>query len=142
MRCILDTNILVSALIQTSYPHRIVYDLLVGGCFQQCVSEKLMREYHAVLHRPKFFRYPDFSAKTESLLAFVADKALFFTPTVTINLIRDPSDNMMLELAEECKADFIVTGNTNDFVFDVYKETRIVSAKDFYEHCLSIGLWS
>jgi predicted nucleic acid-binding protein len=40
-----------------------------------------------------------------------------FFPTVKVDLIPDLNDNKILELADECEADFIITGNTNDFTF-------------------------
>ncbi len=40
---------------------------------------------------------------------------------------------MILELADECKADFVITGNTTDFTFSSYKETKIVTPKEYWE---------
>jgi hypothetical protein len=40
---------------------------------------------------------------------------------------------MILELADECVADFVITGNTNDFTFPEYKQTKIVSPKEYWE---------
>jgi len=40
----------------------------------------------------------------------------------------------VLELADECGADFIITGNTNDFTFPLYKQTKIVTPKDYWEN--------
>lgn len=40
---------------------------------------------------------------------------------------------MILELADECAADFIITGNTNDFTFANYKTTKIVTPKAFWD---------
>ena len=41
---------------------------------------------------------------------------------------------MILELAEESKADFIITGNTNDFTISEYKTTKIVTPKEYWEN--------
>jgi predicted nucleic acid-binding protein len=50
----------------------------------------------------------------------------------TGRLMKD--DNMFLELADECMADFIITGNTNDFTFSAYKQTKIVNPKEYWEN--------
>ncbi len=50
------------------------------------------------------------------------------------NLISDVDDNMILELADESFADYIITGNSNDFTFANYKETKIVTPKVFWEN--------
>jgi predicted nucleic acid-binding protein len=44
---------------------------------------------------------------------------------------------MILELADECIADYIITGNTNDFTFSTHKQTKIVSPKQFWEGYLN-----
>jgi len=43
---------------------------------------------------------------------------------------------MILELVDECFADYIITGNTNDFTFSMYKQTKIVKPKDYVENHL------
>lgn len=45
----------------------------------------------------------------------------------------DQYDNKILELAEESRADFIVTGNTNDFTFTHYKSSRVLSPKEYWD---------
>lgn len=41
---------------------------------------------------------------------------------------------MILELADKCLADFIITGNTTDFTFPTYKNTKIVSPKEYVDN--------
>jgi predicted nucleic acid-binding protein len=41
---------------------------------------------------------------------------------------------MILELAEESNANFIITGNTNDFTMPEYKKTKIVTPKEYWEN--------
>ncbi len=42
---------------------------------------------------------------------------------------------MILELADKSKADFIITGNTTDFTMLNYKNTKIVSPREYWENC-------
>jgi putative PIN family toxin of toxin-antitoxin system len=131
---VIDTNVIVSSLIQRSYPYRIMDELFVNDKISLCMSEKLMSEYYDVLSRPKFARFPDFFAKAERLLADIDAKAHKFQPSICIDLIADKDDNMLLELAEESQADFIITGNSNDFTFRIFKSTTIVSPKEYWEY--------
>ena len=71
--------------------------------------------------------------RAQTLLADLESRALKFAPTDTVELIRDAADNRLLELAETCKANYIVTGNINDFTMSEYKGTIIVSPKEFFE---------
>lgn len=70
------------------------------------------------------------------LLADIASKAKKHQPTIKLDLINDQDDNRILELAETCQADFIITGNTNDFTFSSYLNTRIVTPKEYWENYL------
>jgi len=57
---------------------------------------------------------------------------LFFAPTQQIEVIKDLPDNRFLELAIESKADFLITGNTNDFNLTSIESTKILSPKDYW----------
>ena len=71
--------------------------------------------------------------QTESLLADIEAKATKYYPTITLELISDNDDNMILELADECNADFVITGNTTDFTFTTYKQTKILTPKEYWD---------
>ena len=105
MLLILDTNVLVSALIQRNYPYFIIDCILADRNLQLCVSDKLFTEYVDVLNREKFSRFPDFHTRAQTLLADIESRSLKFEPTKTVGIISDDADNRLLELAEACHAD-------------------------------------
>ncbi|MDX1905441.1 MAG: putative toxin-antitoxin system toxin component, PIN family [Bacteroidia bacterium] len=133
-KIVIDTNVIISSLIQRSYPYKIIYELFIDDKFVLVVSEALMSKYYEVISRPKFSKFPDFFGKAESLLADIETKAQKVTPTTKLDLVSDKDDNMIVELADACSADFIITGNTNDFTFSEYKQTKIVSPKTYWEN--------
>jgi uncharacterized protein len=133
-KIIIDTNVIISSLIQKSYPYRIIFDLFIEDKICLCISSPLMAEYFAVLERPKFAQYKEFTAKARVVLANIEMKAVCYYPKITLHLVSDKDDNKILELADECGADFIITGNTNDFTFPLYKQTKIVTPKDYWEN--------
>src|ERR1044072_4626288 len=126
-RIIIDTNVLVSALIQRSYPYLIGDQLFADPSLQLCISDELFAEYFEVLQREKFSKYPDFIAKAQAILADIDTSAIKFQPTIRLNIIGDTDDNKLLELAETSGADFLITGNTQDFTMAGYKGTKILS---------------
>ena len=130
---VIDTNVIISSLIQRNYPYLIMYDFFLEGKFLLCVSDELLTEYYEVLARPKFSKFQDFYIKAELMLANIEAKSRKFKPTIKLDLISDKSDNMILELADECEANYIVTGNSTDFTFSTYKQTKIVTPKEFWE---------
>ena len=131
-KIVVDTNVLVSALIQHSYPYYIVFEIFSNDDIQLCLSDELFAEYFNVLKRNKFAKYPDFIANSQALLVDIEKKAIKYFPTIRLEIINDLDDNKLLELAETCSADFLITGNTNDFTLVEYKGTKIVSPKEYW----------
>lgn len=41
-------------------------------------------------------------------------------------------------IQRSCLAYFIITGNTNDFTFPAYKQTKIVSPKEYWENHIPV----
>ena len=132
-KIVIDTNVIVSSLIQISYPYRIVHDLFMEDMFKLCMSKELLKEYFEVLSRPKFAQFTDFFVRAESLLLRIEEKAIYFTPSLKLEIIDDRDDNKILELADAASADYIITGNTNDFTFPNYKSTRILTPKQYWD---------
>ena len=67
-KIIIDTNVIVSSLIQKSYPYHIIFDLFIEDKILLCISPPLMAEYYAVLERPKFAQFQEFAAKARVVL--------------------------------------------------------------------------
>jgi uncharacterized protein len=133
-RIVIDTNVFVSALIQRGYPNLIVNGLIIDGKIDLCISAEILQEYYLVFKRRKFEKYPDFVSKAELLIADIESKSTKFLPSKKLNIISDKDDNKFLELVLECKADFLITGNTNDFTIKKYKRTKIVTPKEYWEN--------
>jgi putative PIN family toxin of toxin-antitoxin system len=133
-KIVIDTNVFVSSLIQRGYPNLIINNLFIEQKFQLCISEELLAEYYEVLARPKFSKFQDFFIRAEVLLVEIELKATMYIPTISLDLISDVDDNMILELADECLADFVITGNTTDFTFPIYKQTKIVTPKEYWDN--------
>jgi uncharacterized protein len=131
-KIIVDTNVLVSALIHHSYPYFIVVEIFSKDDIQLCLSDELFAEYYHVLKRKKFTKYPDFFTNSLALLVDIEKRAIKYSPTIHLEIIADLDDNKLLELVETCGADFLITGNTNDFTMVEYKGTKIVSPKKYW----------
>ena len=134
IKVVVDTNVLVSALIGKSYPHKIVYKCIFGKRITVCLSSDVFKEYESVLNRPKFDRFTDFRANSEKMLNQLDEIATFYKPTAKLAVIKDEPDNRFLELALFAQADCIVTGNTNNFTFSKYEGVQVVSPRYFYEN--------
>lgn len=133
-RLVIDTNVFISSIIQYSYPYLIVRELFSNNDLELCISDKIFEEYYDVLNRDKFSKFPDFIIKAQMLLAKIEIKAIKYSPAIKVSLIKDLGDNKFLELSETCNANFLITGNTNDFTIKEYKGTNIVTPRDYWKN--------
>lgn len=112
MRIVLDTNVLVSGLLNPhGAPGRIV-DLLTSGDLVLLHDDRIIDEYAQVLARPRFrFGRADVSA----LLGFIewSGEAVVARPLDVV--LPDPDDLPFLEVAVAGEADALVSGNTRHF---------------------------
>ncbi len=126
-RVVLDTNVLVSALLTRHVANAAVLDLIVQGSIQPCVSQPILIEYQAVLSDPKF--QFDQTA-TASLIRLLSAVGLLVRPSQRLAVSPHEGDNRFLECAEAAEAEFVITGNTRHYPKQ-YKRTRVVNAREF-----------
>ncbi len=130
VRVVLDTNIVISALIGKGNPRRIL-ELIFSYKATVCLSEATIAEYVDVISRPKFRRYPEFSEAAVATLKNLRSMALLVKPARQLDVCLDPDDNKFLELAVEAEAAYLISGNKKHFPAESYKGVRIVSPAEF-----------
>ena len=130
IRVVLDTNILVSALLQPQgLPARTFLMGLAGTTAQLCVSGDVYAEYEEVVRRPKFNRD---EAVIESALHAIRQNGFWVKPSEKVNVCSDPDDNIFLECAQAARAHYLVTGNLKDFPAK-WANTQIVTARQLLD---------
>jgi len=112
VRIVLDTNVLVSALLNPhGTPARIV-DLVLSGAVIVLYDDRILAEYRDVLARPKL-RINLLEAAF--LLDFIETEGILLSaPPLSIDL-PDPDDLPFIEVAAIASADALVTGNARHF---------------------------
>jgi putative PIN family toxin of toxin-antitoxin system len=130
IRAVLDTNILVSALLRPlGMPGRIFLMTLAGTTAQLCVSGDIYAEYEEVIQRPKFNRS---GSVIEHALRAVRQNGFWIKPSEKVRACSDPDDDIFLECAQAAHAHYIVTGNSNHFP-SKWADTLIVTARQFLD---------
>jgi putative PIN family toxin of toxin-antitoxin system len=125
IRVVLDTNIIVSALLQPLGAPAQVFILAIGSVVQVCLTGNLYAEYEEVLSRPKFRIGEDTIA---AALRDLREKALWVRSTETVHACCDPADDMFVECAAAANAQYLVTGNLKHFP-PAWAGTRVVTAR-------------
>lgn len=134
-KVILDTNVIVSALISNAAPTRILYDLVLELLVESCVSLEILEEYEDVLGREKFDRFTNFRWRAEVVLSKIKEISALYYPIQKVELLTDVSDNKFLELAAVSSADYLITGNTIDFTLPQFESTKIVTPREYWDNC-------
>lgn len=129
IRVVLDTNIVVSALLQPLGPSAQVFLLATGGSIQLCVSGNVYAEYEEVIRRPRLRRDEEVIAAT---LQTIRERSLWVKPAETIRACADPDDDIFLECAQAADAAYLVTGNIKDFPA-AWLNMRVVTPRGFLE---------
>jgi putative PIN family toxin of toxin-antitoxin system len=133
MRVVLDTNILISALmVQTGNP-AVVYRAWQEGQFTLLTCAEHLDELRAALRKPAVAeRIKPY--KAGGLVNELKELAEIIGSLPRVERSPDPSDDFLLALSEAGKADYLVTGDKGGLLaLDVHKTTRIISVRKFAE---------
>jgi len=109
VKCVLDTNILVSALLSEAAPPAQLLNLWLERAFVLVSAEVQLDEVRRVS------RYPKLKGRLKpyvigGLINRIRNKALMVDP-VTLNVSADPDDNLILGIAVAADAEVLVTGD-------------------------------
>ena len=99
------------------------------------ISDALVLELRNVLARPRFDSYITRAERIAFLQAFIRESELI-SITETVRQCRDPKDDMVLELAVNGRARFIITGDDDLLVLSPFREIEIVTPAEFLHHSL------
>lgn len=128
MLIVIDTNILVSALITPFGNAAKILDMTVRGDLRLLYDDRILSEYREVFLRPKFgFTKSD----VDILLDYFEAEGLKIVPSLIDESLIDEDDIPFLEVAISGKADALITGNKRHFTMRSYKNTKILNPEEF-----------
>ncbi len=128
-KVVLDTNVLVSALLLKGELSKIV-DLWEKGKIIPVISRETFAEFKKVLSYPKF-SLTDKEIKTtieENILPFFF---FFYIAANVTGVCRDPNDDKFISCAISASADFIVSGDKDLCELGRYRSIKIINVKEF-----------
>jgi uncharacterized protein len=127
MLVVLDTNLLVSALLSPFGPPARMLDLALSGEIRLAYDDRVMAEYREVLARPKFGFAPEDVA---DLLAFLEADGEPVTARPLPRELPDADDLPFLEVAAETEA-ILVTGNTAHYPASVRGTVVVLTPAEY-----------
>lgn len=127
LRVVLDTNVVISAVLKPEGLERSVVLLALAKPARWYVSEPIMEEYAAVLARPELKIRKGLRLQ---FLQLIKNHASVVVPAHLPQLTPDAADNIFLECADAARADYLITGNQRHFP-KFWKKTKIINSRDF-----------
>ena len=129
MRYVLDTNVIVSALLfENGKPARALRHALANG--EVLLSLELLEELNEVLGRERFNRYVT-SEEREEFLGVLVERAVLVEITENVQECRDPKDDKVLELALNGEAHYIISGDRDLLVLHPFRGVVVTTADEF-----------
>jgi putative PIN family toxin of toxin-antitoxin system len=130
IRIVLDTNVLLSALLNPKgAPAQVLLLTILEPDIQLCVSGEIFAEYEEVLRRPKFSRG---RSEIDGALRSIRENGFWVKPSEKVRACSDPDDDIFLECAQSASAHYLVTGNANHFP-GTWASTRVVTPRQFLD---------
>jgi len=127
LKVVIDTNIYISAIFWNGKPREVI-DLGRQGKILIFTSMDIENEIAEKLKTK-------FKLDEEDVNQILLDFSTFTLPVkIKKQLILvedDPDDNKFIECALECKADYIVSGDTHLLNLKAYEGIKIINASDF-----------
>jgi len=129
IRAVIDTNVLVSALISKGKPRKLILELLDRHTV--ILSRQILAELADVAARDKFpvtnIQVERFLSVLVRIAKMVPDNALFK------EVLEDPDDDVVLNAAHAGKADYIITGDKHLLTLNQFKKTKIMTVNQIMD---------
>ena len=126
IRVVIDTTVLVAAVISPAGPNAQIFDLITAGKLQPYVTQAIVDEYYRV------FEYAHLKhlnkRRIAKLRGQIKDAGAMVKSGGRLRISEHDEDNRIYECALAAKADYIVTENTKHFPKS-HKYTKIVTAR-------------
>lgn len=134
MRAVIDTNILVRALIKPTGTVGPVLQRLRQGDYTLLYGMPLLEELVDVLNRPRLrdkYRLTEVDIRTVASLILLRGEEV--KPIEPVTACRDPKDDKFLAVAVAGQADALVSGDEDLLVLHPFRGIPIVSPAEFLE---------
>jgi putative PIN family toxin of toxin-antitoxin system len=132
MRAVIDTNVVIRALIKPKGMVGPVLDRLRSGPYTAIYSEPLAGGMLAKITLPRIRRkYHLTDADVADLLAVLVLRGELVRPTRKVKACRDPDDDMLIEAALAGRAEWVVTGDEDLLSLGRFETVRFVTPRVF-----------
>ena len=131
---VLDTNVIVSALVFGGLP-RLILDLAAKEIYQMFYSSPIQEEVKRVLHEKFGWDAGEITKRTNLLFAWAGK----IHPQISLAIIKDdPDDDRILECALAAEAKIIISGDRHLLRLQSFQSIVICTPRQFLDDQLWI----
>ena len=129
MRVVLDTDILIAALLTRGTPPDELYEAWRDGRFELASCERQLEEINRVSRRP-FFKERFAPGVAGRMVNDIRALARLIDPLPRVTRSPDPDDDFLLATAQAARAGYLVTGDKSGLLsLKKHGTTRILTAR-------------
>lgn len=129
MKIVVDTNVLISALIKEGKPRQLLFKIIKSR-HQLITSREILEELAIVANEAKIRRYVE-QQDVADFLRDVATTSKIVEIESRFNVVKeDPDDDVILRTAFDARASYIVSGDRHLLDLKRFRRTRIVSVEE------------
>ena len=137
MKIVIDTNVLISGMLNPSGPPGRIVDLLRSGALQVVVDDRILSEYTDVLRRRYFLRYFRKSER-EDVIEYLSKNSYYTLSRIVAQDMPDEGDVPFLEIALS-EGVPLITGNLKHYPERARMGCNVLSPKQFIDRFFSTG---
>jgi putative PIN family toxin of toxin-antitoxin system len=126
---VLDTNVLVSAVLTAQGTCARIVDMIADGALDLYADDRILAEYDSVLHRPELRIAPEDTGVILDLIRSITDTMAAIPLPVQLP---DPDDAAFLEVAA-ASGSILITGNARHYPKNSHAGVSIMSPSEFLE---------
>ncbi len=131
-KVVLDTNVLVSALIRTGKPRALLFEI-VRGNLQLILSRDILEELTEVAADDKIRKYVE-EEDVRKFLRLIGSTAKIVTVKSRFKAVKDdPSDDLFLRTAYDGGADYIVSGDKHLLSLNEFRGIKILTVNEILD---------
>jgi putative PIN family toxin of toxin-antitoxin system len=124
-RVVLDTNVFISAIVWGGNPEKVL-NLWLQDKISLFVSPETLLEILEVLAK---FQIP--AETINGLRELIESHAQKIIPVSNFKVCHHHKDNKFLNLALDCRANYLITGDKDLLTLGTFKQTKILKPKNF-----------
>jgi len=130
---VLDTNVIISALLSAEGPPAQIIDLWEAGVFDVAISTPLLDELKRALDYPQVKKFQKMTPdEINTLLGRWSTLSVYVEPEVALEVVEDdPDDNRVLECAVAAKVNYIISGDKHLLDLGEYRGIEVLPPAGF-----------